>query len=988
MRQAFCTLFLLVFAAAASGQTVDGNVFRDYNDNGTVQALEPGVPGISVDVFDATGANVGTTTTAADGTYSAALSVGAGTDVRVEFTGIPSYLEPGSFGSESGTTVIFAQSGDSGVDLGLANPGKYCPGTIDISTSCFLTGPQDTNDGVVVSIPEVAGSNDVADPTLYDLPAYTVEAEADELGAVWGLDYNSRDDVIYAGAFVKRLSDLGPTDNPTTIYAIDRGSNTVSTWITLDGARANPHSGNIDGWDRDFAAFDDVFKEGLGDVDISEDGNTVYTVDLGTRDFVTIAVNADGSAGAVTRVPIVSAVFTALSANGCPSMDDVRPFGLGVNDGTVYLGVACSAQSTVDAMTDLPVEGPIFDLSAPRPASFPPGDESLLHAYVFTWDGAMGFTEVLEFPLTYTRGCTFLNDEDCLDPHPGAWHPWVDTYPYYNRMGSSPSRHSTGYPQPLVSDIEFDNGEMILGIGDRWGHQTGPRSTSPAYPQNPGGGVGELRSAFTAGDILRACSDGSGGFLIERLVEPANASCGTAGFSTNADDTLDIDEYYFEDSYAILTDQHGEITLGGISQIPGRPDVIAGAYDPIFPLNGQLDDGGLTWLNNADGSWSKAYRLYDGDLLTPGLLLLKAAGVGDVAPLCPRGPLEVGNRVWNDLDSDGEQDPGEPGMNGVAVQLRCDEILLATTMTSNLGGTADDGSYLFNDDNVPGGIPESTDCEVRIDPADPGLGGLFATPSNSGSNDLNDSDPVLMGGFLTTMFTTGGSSANNHTYDFGFTLIAPATITVLKTASPTSVPEPGGMVTYTVDITNDSALVGVTIDTLTDTVLGDLNGVGTCSVPQVIAASGSYQCQYTRMVSGVPGDTPTCTVTGSGDDDNMNPVSDDDPETVTITGVPSSIVVTKTAVPALVVEPGGDGDLEHHHHEYQFGGYGDHHESDRRHQRRPERSRHLLGAAGAGTLRRVCVFVPHGCRGGGGRHDHLYHHRFRDRRRWRSGVGR
>lgn len=907
MKQALYAFFLLTtVASVAVGQTLDGTVFRDYNDNGSRQALEPGVPGISVDVFDATGSSVGTTTTAADGTYSAALSVGAGTEVRIEFSGIPSYLEPGSFGSESGTTVMFVQSGDSGVDLGLANPGKFCPGTVDLATSCFLTGPQDTNDGVVVTIPEIAGSDDNGDPTLYDLPAYNVEAEADELGAVWGLDYNSRDDLIYAGTFVKRLSDVGPTGNPTTIYEIDRGAGTVSTWLTLDGARANPHSGDIDGWDRDFDAFDDVFKEGLGDLDIAEDESTVYTVDLATREFVAIAVNADGSAGTVTQVPIVSAVFPALSGAGCPSTDDVRPFGLGVNDGTVYLGVVCSAESTVDAGTELPVEGPIFDLSAPRPASFPPGDETLLRGHVFTWDGALGFTEVLSFPLTYRRGCLFLNDEvDCEDPHGGAWKPWVDVYPYYNRMGSTPSRHSAGYPQPLISDIEFDNGEMILGIADRWGHQTGPRSTSPAYPQNPGGGVGELRSPFSAGDILRACSDGSGGFLIEQLIDPANTSCDTVGTSSNVDSTVSIDEYYHADSYSNITDQHGEITLGGISQIPGRPDVVATSYDPVYPFNGQLDDGGLSWFTNANGDWSKAYRLYDGDLTSPGLLLLKAAGLGDVAPLCPRGPLEVGNRVWNDPDANGLQDPGEAGINGVTVQLRCGGMLLATTMTSDLGGTADDGSYLFNDSNVTGGIPEDSACEVRIDPADPALGALFPTLPNSGSNDLNDSDGVLLGGFLTASFTTGGPLANNHTYDFGFTLVAPATITVLKTASPTSLPEPGGLVTYTVDITNDSAILGVTIDTLTDSVLGNLDGVGTCSVPQAIAASGTYQCQFTRMVSGVPGDTPSCTVTGSGEDDLMNPVSDDDPETVTITDVPSSIVVTKTAVPAVVSEPGG-----------------------------------------------------------------------------------
>ena len=901
MRSLLYLCLALLATGNATAQTVDGAVFRDYNANGTNDANEPGVAGITIDVFDATGANAGSTTTAADGTYSAALSVGAGTPVRVEVSGIPSYLEPGPFGTNSGTTVLFVNSGDSGVDVALANPGEYCPNTTDVTTVCYVTGPQTGNEGVLVTVPETAGSNSAVDASLFDLPAYTVEGEADEMGAVWGLAYRATNDVLYTAAFVKRLSDLGPSDNPTTIYEVDRGTGTVSTWLTLDGARSNPHSGDIDGWARDFDAFDDVFKEGLGDLDISQDESTLYTVDLATRDFVTIAINNDGSAGTVTRVPIVSAVSTSMAADGCSDTGDIRPFGLGVNDGTVYLGVVCSGQSSVDEAIDLPIEGPIFTGNPPFP-----GDTNLLRAHIFAWDGATSFTEVLDFDLDYSRGCLFLNNmATCTDPHSAFWRPWVDTYPYYDQPGQN--RHSAGYTQPVVSDIEFDNGDMILGLADRWGHQTGPRSITPAYPLNePADTEGELRSPFTGGDVLRACADGGGGWLIEELVEPANTGCGTVGTSSNAGGTLVLDEYYFTDNHAVATEQHSELALGGLTQIPGRPDAIIGMYDPVRTFTNELDDGGLGWYANTDGTWTKSYRLYDGNLAAPGNLLLKAAGVGDVAPLCERPPLEVGNRVWLDTNGNGRQDPGEAGIDGVTVRLFCGGMELASVMTSDLGGSADAGTYLFNEGNVTGGIPEGASCEVRIDPADAALAGLFAsTANNAGSNDLNDSDGILSGGFLVAAFTTGGPGANNHTYDFGFTNVMPATITTTKTASPTTVPEPGAMVTYTINITNDSAVLSVTIDTLTDDVLGNLDGVGTCSVPQVIAPSGSYMCQYTSMVSGNDGDTATCTVTASGNDSNSNPVSDDDPETVTVTGLPSSITVVKSASPTSVAEPGG-----------------------------------------------------------------------------------
>ena len=901
LRYAGIFLCLTVFAAPALSQTVSGTVFRDYNANGTQDAQEPGVEGVTITAFDTTG-SVGSATTMADGTYSAALTAGAGTDVRIELSGIPSFLEPGVFGSDSGTTVFFAQSGDSGLDIGLANPGQHCPDTIDVTTSCFVTGPQDGTDGVLVTIPETAGSNtsNPADVGDFDLPAYTVEADASEVGAVWGLAYNSRHDLIYAGSFMKRLSDIGPTDNPTTIYQVDRGTGTVSTWATLDGARANPHSGGTDGWARDFDAFDDVFKEGLGDVDISEDETVVYTVDLGTRELVTIDVNTDGSAGTVSTFSIAAGnILSDLTGDGCAAAD-IRPFGLGVNDGTLYLGVVCSGQSSVDEAMDLPIEGPIFTGTPTYP-----GDTSLLQGYVYTWGGGTTFTQQLSFPLDYGRGCLFINnDTNCQDPQPGFWRPWVDTYPYYDQPGSD--RHSAGYAQPVISDIEFDNGDLLLGLADRWGHQTGPRSITPAYPLNePPNTEGELRSPFTGGDLLRACASG-GSFLIEESVVPANTSCGTAGTSSNAGGTVVLDEYYFEDNHSSTTEQHSELTLGGMTQIPGRADVIVGVYDPVRTFTNELDDGGLVWLNNAAGTWTKGYRLYNGDLSSPGNLLLKAAGVGDLAPFCPAPSIEVGNRVWDDLDGDGLQDPGEPGLNGVTVRLFCGGSELASTMTSNLGGAGDDGSYLFNDANVTGGIPFDTACDVRIDPADPGLGGRVATSQNTGTNDQNDSDGGPLAGVLGTAFTTGGPGANNHTYDFGFTMmLPPATITTTKTASPTSVPEPGAMVTYTVTVVNDSAVVGVTITSLMDSVSGDLNGQGTCSVPQVIAPSGMYSCQYTVMVSGNDGDTVSCTTTASGTDDNMNPVSDDDPEDVTITGVPSSITVDKSASPTSVPEPGG-----------------------------------------------------------------------------------
>ena len=83
-----------------------------------------------------------------------------------------------------------------------------------------------------------------------------------------------------------------------------------------------------------------------------------------------------------------------------------------------------------------------------------------------------------------------------------------------------------------------------------------------------------------------------------------------------------------------------------------------------------------------------------------------------------------------------------------------------------------------------------------------------------------------------------------------------SSIAVTKTPAPTTVDEPGGNVTFTVRVDNTSPVDSVTISSLTDDVHGDLNGQGSCTVPQAIAVrwllrvlvhgGGDWQCRRQR----------------------------------------------------------------------------------------------------------------------------------------------
>ncbi|MGD8588037.1 MAG: hypothetical protein PVG22_04320 [Chromatiales bacterium] len=138
-----------------------------------------------------------------------------------------------------------------------------------------------------------------------------------------------------------------------------------------------------------------------------------------------------------------------------------------------------------------------------------------------------------------------------------------------------------------------------------------------------------------------------------------------------------------------------------------------------------------------------------------------------------------------------------------------------------------------------------------------------------------------------------------------------SSITLVKTANPTLVDEPGGDVTYTFEITNTSSVDTVIIQDgvveyegpylgLYDSILGDLNGQGTCTVPQTLAPGGSYSCTLTVTVEGNAFDVIANTATAKGYDDDGEPVMAADDASVNIENVPPAASLTKTPTSVLV----------------------------------------------------------------------------------------
>ncbi len=617
--------------------TVTGVVFRDYNENGVQDAGEPGVGGVTVTAYGAAGTALATTSsTAPNGTYSISWG-GADTRVRIEFSDLPGTAEAGAFGSASATSVQFADAGATNVNYGINRPVDYSQpiGSVDLVTSAYNAGTQNTGNFTVVSF----GYNQTSGSPV------TLATDT-EVGPVWGLAYrrptSTSSGVIYASAFAKRQTAYGP-DGPGAIYAISSGTATLLATIPNAGTTAHDTVDLL----RDSTFFDAPGKEGLGDLDLSEDQTTLYVINLNDQHLYSVDVTAPA--------PVTP---TDLGIIGNPTCTNgvYRPFGLGVRDGLVYVGGVCTAES--DAL------GTIGNLTA----------------YVYSFNPATSaVNQVLSFPLNYSRTCTDRDGGgayqtsgatvvcDTLASSEGGlgslaeWQPWHSTWPSPETSvanGGSGTGYAVNlasnsdwfaYPEPMLTGIEFDGDDMIVTLRDRMGDQWGFQDPSPNTAGYPGFGTNTLVSVITAGDILRASPSGAGWVL------ESNAQGSDFGPSAgqNNGQGPGSGEFYWGDNRYVNTNNsiHDEVISGGVVQIPGQPSVAANVMDPI-----DFFQSGTRRLSDTDGSEISNFEVRDTNLNT---FFGKANGLGDLVPLLENPPIEVGNYVWLDTNNDGIQGPDE-----------------------------------------------------------------------------------------------------------------------------------------------------------------------------------------------------------------------------------------------------------------------------------------------------------------------------------------
>lgn len=555
----------------------------------------------------------------------------------------------------------------------------------------------------------------------------------------------------------------------------------------------------------DPAAFGQAGKVSLGAIEISSDGRYLFVVNLYDRKIYQFQFNSITNPTSATfanswelpNPPARSnsglsgaAVTYASSAtinhfyNGTRGLQ--RPFALKYRNGKLYIGSVTTGEGT-GAVS-------ITDNNS--------GDVEYTDLWAYVWEltpsvnGAASVSDfssspVLQFPLNYPKGI----NGDTFDE---AWRPWTNTI----QQGTiyEPSS-SWGIPQAILAGIEFDvDGSMILGLRDRTGDQGGY-----ANRMLDSTGAQTSRTAVSYGDQLRAyknpssCtyeleSNGKEGVSSSKSAT-GGANGGPLVTFSNGNRRVNLGpgggEFYYQDGVEMYngTQQSGRYHLntamGGLALMPGTEEVTASYMDPLA-----LWSGGISWMNNNDGTNTRDYQLYAGSTVGE---IGKANGLGDIELLFENAPLEIGNRIWQDTNGDGIQGADEPGIGGVLLELVNEAGTVIATVV-----TATDGTWYFTTDTGTDGtgvkygvnLLPSTSYTVRLatsgegndwDPtANSGAGGprtggalagLSLTAANktgNGEADISDSDATLVDKIPSITFTTGGYGENNHTLDIGF----------------------------------------------------------------------------------------------------------------------------------------------------------------------------------------------------------------------------
>ena len=711
-------------------------VWEDLDGDGIQDAGEPGVGGVTVNLKDAANSVIDSTTTAADGSYSfTGLAPGtysvqfvepAGFDFTLLNAGanvaLDSDADPAMNGMTDPVTLVAGENNTT-LDAGLV-PEPPLPASLGDFVWEDLDGDgiQDAGEpgvgGVTVNLKDAA--NSVIDSTTtaadgsYSFTGLAPGTYSVQFVEPAGFDFT----LLNAGANVALDSDADPAMNgmtdPVTLVA---GENNTTLDAGLVPEPPLPASlGDFVWEDLDGDGIQDAGEPGVG-------GVTVNLKDAANSVIDSTTTAADGSYS-----------FTGL-APGTYSVQFVEPAGFDftlLNAGA-NVALDSDADPAMNGMTD--------------PVTLVAGENNT------TLDAGL----VPEPPLLGKLGDLVWNDVD---------------------MDGIQDAGEAGIEGVRVQ-LRIHNGTRFVGLANTTTDATGMYMFGDLEA-----GRYQVRVFGPDGFVFSPANQGSDDAVDSDQVTVNTNNVGRTGnINLAAGETnLTIDfGLYEEPQLASLGDFVWEDLDGDGIQDAGEPGVggvtvnLKDAANSVIDSTTTAADGSYSFTGLAPGTYSVQFvepAGFDFTLLNAGANVALdsdadpamngmtdpvtlVAGENNTtldAGLVPEPPLpaSLGDFVWEDLDGDGIQDAGEPGVGGVTVNLKdaANSVIDSTT-------TAADGSYSFT------GLAPGTYSVQFVEPA-----GFDFTLLNAGANVALDSDAdPAMNGMTDPVTLVAGE--NNTTLDAG-----------------------------------------------------------------------------------------------------------------------------------------------------------------------------------------------------------------------------
>ncbi|MEW2291143.1 SdrD B-like domain-containing protein [Streptomyces sp. NPDC006743] len=731
-------------AASAADGTLTVEVLRDFFGTGVLNAtMDVPQRGMKVQISDPAGHEVTGVTDATGKVVVSASTVLSGGRYRVDVSVPAPYsghlrAAPASTAEnhfDSFTSFVDVSDGkNASVVTGVWDPADYA-----LPDSRYFVPVQNGANGTD-SRALVAFGTKVRGTCPTDVACPATLATQAQVGTTFALAYDQHRARLFQGAFARRYAPYGPQGGGAIYTVPVDGSGTPKPFAQVPDAAVTAH--DTANMIKDPGFTDAPGKESIGGLALSEDGSTLYAVNLRTRSLVSFDATGDtaGAPEATVRIP----------DPGCASPEDWRPFGLQVHDNTLYVGGVCSAESTQQ--------------------------RSDLKAYVSTYDGKR-FTTVLSHPLTQERGSVFGTGDKATH-----WNPWntgLDTWD--DRKAGNVFID----PQPELASLAFTrDGSMVLGFRDRFMDVLSWGGLDP----RPGNDA--VENGMSGGDITMVCASSTGAYEWEGTgscpnhATPANSGGQAAG----------VVEYFPGDFYR---GAHQETALGSVAYIPQQQWVVSTEFDPVDAV--ATSGTGYHDVTTGEGPGNApAANGFQFVSQEQGGGFGKAGGLGDIAYAAANAPVQIGNVVWFDGDHNGIQDPGHVLLPGATINLLdADGKQVATTKTDAAG------EYYFGGVGAEYQLTPGAKYTVQFDvctadtsevPGRPPASALRFTLPRAGADRAHDSNvtppssgPLCSGQAPVTAPRKAGGV--DHTIDAGV-YIPKATPSPSPTPTPTPTPTP------------------------------------------------------------------------------------------------------------------------------------------------------------------------------------------------------